>query len=142
MVQSASGAWEFPSSVPNIQTGYGRIDLSKGLSFSDSPTRSIYRDREQVANGGELSVCLQASSSMPFKATLVWTDPPGEYLAERVLVNDLDLIVQNEDGDVWRGNNLRQSDETYKDYVVSDNLQNAEQVSGQKRGGGRGGGKR
>ncbi|EKX41119.1 hypothetical protein GUITHDRAFT_112852 [Guillardia theta CCMP2712] len=129
MVQSASGAWEFPSSVPNIQTGYGRIDLSKGLSFSDSPTRSIYRDREQVDNGGELSVCLHASSSMPFKATLVWTDPAGEYLAERVLVNDLDLIVQNKDGDVWRGNNLRQSDETYKDYVVSDNLQNAEQVS-------------
>eukprot|EP00960_Hanusia_phi_P057925 763715-Hanusia_phi.AAC.1 len=138
-VQSSSGQWLYPSTVPNIQTGYGRIDLSQGLSFADSPARSIFLDREKLGHGEELSLCVAASSSVPFKATLVWTDPAGQIMAERVLVNDLDLVVQSEQGDLWMGNNLTQADETYGEYAVRDDLQNAEQVREVERGNGSGG---
>jgi len=37
----------------------------------------------------------------PVKATLVWTDPPGPILAQRELVNDLDLSLSGEDKTVY-----------------------------------------
>jgi subtilisin-like proprotein convertase family protein len=45
------------------------------------------------------------SQSLPLRATLVWTDPPGNPAASVKLVNDLDLVVTNLDtGDVYFGN--------------------------------------
>jgi hypothetical protein len=42
-----------------------------------------------------------------FRATLVWTDPPGNPNASVKLVNDLDLIVKNLDtGEILYGNNI------------------------------------
>ena len=42
-----------------------------------------------------------------FRATLVWTDPPGNPAAAIKLVNDLDLIVTNlETGAIFYGNNI------------------------------------
>jgi subtilisin-like proprotein convertase family protein len=48
-----------------------------------------------------------ATASQSLRATLVWTDPPGDPNAAIKLVNNLDLIVTNLDtGDVYFGNNF------------------------------------
>lgn len=53
-----------------------------------------YGDPELV-QGGEALYCIDVSSSaVPLTATLVWTDPPGYSGTTRVLVHDLDLIVE------------------------------------------------
>jgi hypothetical protein len=44
---------------------------------------------------------------VPLRATLVWTDPPGNPAAGAKLVNDLDLIVTNLDtGEFYYGNDI------------------------------------
>ena len=48
-----------------------------------------------------------AATSQPFRATLVWTDPPGNPAASLKLVNNLDLVVTNLDtGQVFIGNDF------------------------------------
>ena len=61
------------------------------------------------------------SSSAPFRATLVYTDHPGELMAERALVNDLSLVVQHSDGELAGGVNALPAD-------VLDDLNNVEQL--------------
>lgn len=46
-----------------------------------------------AAEGGAFDVCVAVGAGRPFYATIVWTDPPAELSAARVLVNDLDLVV-------------------------------------------------
>jgi len=48
-----------------------------------------------------------AARALPFRITLVWTDPPGNPVAGLKLVNDLDLVVTNlETGEVFWGNDI------------------------------------
>ena len=71
--------------------------------FDQSPTNA-------VATGQRRSwdVTLSTNSQqLPFRATLVWTDPPGNPIAGIKLVNDLDLVVSNTaTHKVYYGNNI------------------------------------
>ena len=75
-----------------------------------------------------------AASAAPLRATLVWTDPPGNPNAGVKLVNDLDLVITNMDtGDVYWGNDIAQggdynSTHTTNDPPVSDVINNVENV--------------
>jgi subtilisin family serine protease len=78
---------------PDFKFGYGNLNVPKVLDLIDDAL--IYE--ESLDQGESFSVSLEATGD-PVKVTLVWTDPEGELLAERVLVNDLDLSVETSEG--------------------------------------------
>jgi subtilisin-like proprotein convertase family protein len=63
-----------------------------------------------LATGQAHTWTVEVSSNavfVPFRATLVWTDPPGNPGAALKLVNDLDLVLTNlTTGQVFYGNNI------------------------------------
>ena len=73
---------------PDFVFGYGNLDVPSSLDLIDEAV--IIED--SIEQGKTYSVDLIASGG-DVKVTLVWTDPAGERLAQKVLVNDLDLSV-------------------------------------------------
>lgn len=77
-------------SIPNNSEGFGRLDLQavvgpygsgeQLLFWDEGPALDVSQKRQQVVN--------VPAGAKVLKATLVWTDPPGEGLQ-----SDLDLIV-------------------------------------------------
>ena len=135
-VKTETGAGlAYETEYPNPRTGYGRVELSSALYFADSPFQAIYKDRETVTDGGHKLFCFRVGDStgaspdsQEFRVSLVWTDPPGDPMSFRPLINDLDLVVNGPDGTVSLGNTIKQTDETHGTYVVRDSTNNAEQV--------------
>ena len=127
-----------PSSVdesqyPNIHSGYGQVQLSTVLRFPDSVFDIIFFDRLHISHGNHALFCFNvrhtaASQTKHFRVSLVWTDPPGDPMSSKTLVNDLDLIVHTPSGQTLFGNALSQTDETHGPYSVRDMVNNAEQV--------------
>lgn len=90
---------------PNSVQGWGRVNLSASL---DPPAPRVL---DSVDEGEGLSLGQVRTyqynvlgSSVPLAVTLVWTDPPGDPMANKQLVNDLDLKVQTPGGQLLRGN--------------------------------------
>jgi len=126
--ESAGG---YETDYPNMQTGYGRVELSSALEFEDSEFDAIYRDREVLSNGEHSVFCFNVGVGLPnqdFRVSIVWTDPPGDPSISRSLVNDLDLVVNGPNDAVFLGNTLKQTDESHGTYVVRDSVNNVEQV--------------
>jgi serine protease AprX len=87
--------------VPDASEGYGRVNMpltigpfAPGIVFllKDEATQLDTGEREEV-------VVTVSSDHTLLKATLVWTDPPGQALQ-----NDLDLIVRASSGEERHGN--------------------------------------
>ncbi len=57
-------------------------------------------------------------SSRPFKASLVYMDPANTIMSTKMLINNLDLIVEDPSGNVYYGNGM-----------AGDDVNNVEQVS-------------
>lgn len=78
---------------PDYLHGFGILDLSAAIALFEADIASGAR----VANGtldasvGERFFLLNSDGSSPIQATLCWTDDPGDILAQRAIVNDLDL---------------------------------------------------
>eukprot|EP00293_Proteomonas_sulcata_P007326 CAMPEP_0184306696 /NCGR_PEP_ID=MMETSP1049-20130417/15625_1 /TAXON_ID=77928 /ORGANISM="Proteomonas sulcata, Strain CCMP704" /LENGTH=764 /DNA_ID=CAMNT_0026619015 /DNA_START=87 /DNA_END=2381 /DNA_ORIENTATION=+ len=83
--------------TPNIFEGYGRPTLKEVLWFSESDF-SLWANESSLSEEGFMMAyyfpILSASESEPLVVTLAYTDPPGTPGASRLLVNDLDLVVQ------------------------------------------------
>lgn len=58
-----------------------------------------------------------ADASRPFKATLVYMDPANTMMSTKMLINNLDLIVEDPDGNIYYGNG-----------IAGDDINNVEQV--------------
>jgi subtilisin family serine protease len=71
--------------------------------FDQSPTNAL-------ATGQSRSWTItvdEDGQTLPLRATLVWTDPPGNPAAGVKLVNDLDLIITNNvTGEIYLGNDF------------------------------------
>ncbi len=129
--------------VINIQ-GWGRPNLEKSIPelldenpldptgwpiqfFDQDPDLALATGQEQT----RFVTLTKDALFFPLRATLVWTDPPGNPLAAIKLVNNLDLIVTNLDtGDVYFGNNINAgSDFTSSGTVdAADSVNNVENV--------------
>jgi PKD repeat protein len=78
---------------PDYLHGFGILDLSSAIALFEADIASGKR----IANGtldattGERFYLLNSDGTTPIKATLCWTDDPGDILALRAIVNDLDL---------------------------------------------------
>jgi len=93
---------------PNNNEGWGRPLLDRALEFSGDS-----RKLKVLNNGNSTSLTTSqwtqyyvnvASGSEPFEATLVWTDYPAAAGASAALVNDLNLVVVDPNGNLYRSN--------------------------------------
>ena len=92
--------------VPDSCIGWGRIDLDSVLYFTgDAKALSVVDYTTGLSTGNYVEYTYNVlSSSVPFRATLVWTDYPGDISADKELVNDLNLTVTDPNLNVYNGN--------------------------------------
>ncbi len=121
---------------PSTHQGWGVITLNDALYL-----KGDHRDLEvlaDIANGTADAITqndnqtytLKVRSGDELKISLVWIDPPGSAGSGKALVNDLDLVVEAPNGDVYFGNrrfNYGQSSPVL-DNTEPDRLNSHEQV--------------
>ncbi len=94
---------------PARDQGWGRVNLSRTLAFTNSPHRLWLMDGGQVwgeSAGPPLVRYMDVlDTNVPVKVTLVWSDYPGTPGAGKQQINDLDLVVRA-GGEVFLGNVL------------------------------------
>ena len=103
------------SFAPRPGVGYGRVELNSALSFQDDDaTPDLYvQDGRQIASGEMHVYCfLTRDEPLPFRATLVWSDPPAHLSSSWLLINDLDLSLRSNASDrlLLLGNDHRTAD--------------------------------
>eukprot|EP00455_Lapot_gusevi_P037831 TRINITY_DN4242_c0_g2_i1.p1 TRINITY_DN4242_c0_g2~~TRINITY_DN4242_c0_g2_i1.p1 ORF type:complete len:360 (-),score=102.02 TRINITY_DN4242_c0_g2_i1:135-1214(-) len=78
-----------------------------------------------------MAYCVRVNSfSVPFKSTIVWTDPPASPAVMLALINNLDLLVTHvESSQAYLGNDLSYNDTQGITRTKWDELNNVEQVS-------------
>lgn len=80
---------------PDYQSGYGSARVKDSIDFLRADPFHV----ETITTGESRVYEFQVlPREFNFKATLVWDDPAGVPLAARALVNDLDLIVTDPNG--------------------------------------------
>jgi hypothetical protein len=89
------------ATVPNFSEGFGRVNLAATVGPFKENERIIVKDEATELDVGEEEITTNEIMNPGglLKATLVWTDPPGEALQ-----NDLDLIVRATNGIERHGN--------------------------------------
>jgi len=106
------------ATLPNLSEGFGRVNLAATVGPFEENERIIFKDEATELDVGEeekTTVEITNPGGL-LKATLVWTDPPGEALQ-----NDLDLIVKTTNG-IERHGNMPASSSGF------DRINNVEQV--------------
>lgn len=94
---------------PTRQQGWGRVQLDRTLTFSDSVRQLAVLDSPASFSSAEESPFewqFQSNGVGDLRVTLVYTDPPALPGANPALVNDLDLEVVTPGGTLLRGNRL------------------------------------
>jgi hypothetical protein len=94
---------------PTRQQGWGRVQLDRTLTFSDSFRQLAVLDSPASFSSAEESPFewqFQSNGVGDLRVTLVYTDPPALPGANPALVNDLDLEVVTPGGTLLRGNRL------------------------------------
>jgi subtilisin family serine protease len=92
-------------SIPNYNTGWGRIDLDSVLYFAgDNRKLIILDDTIGLSTGQSIIDSFVVNSQIPLRVCLVWTDTAAAPNANPTLVNDLDLELIAPDATYYRGN--------------------------------------
>ncbi len=108
--------------IPEISLftqGFGRANLEAAIQTT------FVDESKGLATGGNASYTINVTdTTKPFIVTLAWTDYPASLIAQRTLVNDLNLVAVSPSGKVYNGNDF--GDPPFDDHV--DNLNNVEQI--------------
>ena len=99
--------------IPNAAEGWGEIDLERTVLPMDgtTPLNTFFDDRKVLAPGFGLLYSFSIDPSHGLDLTLAWTDEAGSANApqsEARLVNNLDLILVDSNGNEWLGNDFSQ----------------------------------
>jgi hypothetical protein len=108
--------------APDFYQGFGRITTANGLYFYNVGTSAfVYNVTTAFISTGETRrFCVRATgSSIPLRVTVAWTDPPASLAAGIALVNNVDLVVSDSNGNVYYANS----------GTGYDSLNNVEQVT-------------
>lgn len=147
---AAAREFRVPAKFPNHQAGFGKVNLGSvvpGLgegsnnSGVDGNFSLFFRGEEALVEGDVKLYCFRIPEGgcERFRVTVVWTDRASSMHSERVLMNDLDLLVVGPDsggGQFYYGNGLESWDETHGTQAVRDSLNNVERVSVENAGAG------
>ncbi|MEC7589903.1 MAG: S8 family serine peptidase, partial [Candidatus Thermoplasmatota archaeon] len=118
--------------VPNNEEGWGQLNLANTVmpTHSGSSLSTFYDDGKTLQPSFGLLYELDLDPADGLEITLAWNDEPGSAnsaQSEAKLVNDLDLIVIDPDGNQMLGNNFNAG------YSITggvrDSLNNVERVS-------------
>jgi hypothetical protein len=83
---------------PDNSQGFGRVNLI--ATVAPDPSQNVsFSDEGPALDTGDTKTIFSVPAATLVKATLVWTDLPGEALQ-----NDLDLIVRTGGGQEFHGN--------------------------------------
>ncbi|MGA9377730.1 MAG: BPSL0067 family protein [Phormidium sp.] len=101
-------AFDAGNKGPDYTYGWGVVDGAAAATFLTNAKNQV-SDRliESTYTGSQQSYQITSNGSGSLKATLVWTDPPGNAHGNgldektRVLVNDLDLSITAPNGQVF-----------------------------------------
>lgn len=100
--------------VPDNNQGWGRVSL-EGSLFPNSPVKLEFKDdsTDTLGTGEHKDFAFQVvDNTVPFRATMVWTDAPSDPAAGGGLVNTLRLSVIRPNGTTVQGapanNNVQQ----------------------------------
>ena len=99
--------------IPNAAEGWGEVDLERTVLPMDGTTvlDTFFDDRKVLAPGFGLLYSFSIDPSHGMDLTLTWTDEPGSANAAQTqsrLVNNLDLILMDSEGNEWLGNDFSQ----------------------------------
>ena len=92
--------------VPDNNVGWGRVDLDSVLYFAgDAKELAVVDEAAGVSTGQYVEYTYNvASSAVPLRATLVWSDYPAAGGAGIKLVNNLNLLVTDPTNNEYKGN--------------------------------------
>jgi subtilisin family serine protease len=91
--------------MPNNAAGWGRLDVSTIMHFSDDSHGLAFLDEPVgVATGEDVTFQFELSGRAPIHVVLAWTDTAASPAAEIAIVNDLNLELESPDGNHYRGN--------------------------------------
>ncbi|MFO7651710.1 MAG: S8 family serine peptidase [bacterium] len=92
--------------VPDNNVGWGRVCIDSSLYFAGEQSKLWVNDDELGLQTGDSAVFTidVASDSQPFRVALCWSDYPGVMQAQRIIVNDLNLLVVSPSGTEYKGN--------------------------------------
>jgi len=129
--RSVGNLYDFNVGAAVVSQGWGVINLPATLpgaltNASAATSPMVMADQSPataLATGQSRTYKISLSpdaQAQPLRATLVWTDPPGNPVASVKLVNDLDLIITNLDSpdlvyfgnDISAGNDFNQAWDT------------------------------
>ncbi len=97
---------------PDYRFGWGLLDVEKAaLTMTAHKATGIHIFEEQLAQGEELFIPVQAKGTEPLRVTIVWNDPAGVVATQSLnnttpkLVNDLDVRIL-------------ETNQTYEPYIL------------------------
>lgn len=97
-----------PHTGPDYMFGWGLVNAERAANMiSEDNVMQNVMDEITLNDGEAYERVVTASGNQPFRVTVVWTDPagtpPSPGLNQRIpaLVNDLDLRIEDEDGNVF-----------------------------------------
>ena len=119
-IGKASGQ-EILTRRPNIDEGYGRVDMDKATNLSKA---LLVDEKSGLATGETLAYPIQVKGNAKLVATMVYTDAAAASGAATALVNDLDLsLVRLSDGQETTLNDHLNNSEMIETDVVSGNYE-------------------
>ncbi|MFZ5596331.1 MAG: S8 family serine peptidase [Bacillota bacterium] len=85
--------------------GFGVLDLGGTVLALKEKSMLLAEETGGLAQGETKTYSYTVKNpGEPLKVTLAWTDPAGELLSEKTLVNNLDLVVTGPGGNMYQGN--------------------------------------
>eukprot|EP00698_Gefionella_okellyi_P022927 TRINITY_DN7693_c0_g1_i1.p2 TRINITY_DN7693_c0_g1~~TRINITY_DN7693_c0_g1_i1.p2 ORF type:complete len:1029 (-),score=261.30 TRINITY_DN7693_c0_g1_i1:3301-6387(-) len=109
--------------VPVMYQGFGRVQLSNVLKFSDNTVSLSVVNGQPLTTGSLYTQCFQvAPSTASLRVTLAWTDYAATTTAFIAAVNNLNLLVESASGIGYTGNQAQLNVTSY------DSLNNVESV--------------
>jgi PKD repeat protein len=101
----AQTATDMGRAGPDYLHGFGMLDLEAALALFDLDTSAGLRIKTNTLTSAvpERFYALTSDGVTPIKATLCWNDAPGDILAAKSIINDLDLrLIRISDQSVAR----------------------------------------
>jgi hypothetical protein len=96
--------------IPDIRTGWGRLNLSRIIHFPDDSIAFVFVDDTLGLATGEFDEYeIVLDRREPLRAVLAWTDTAALPNAAIAIVNDLNLELESPDHNRYRGNLLIRS---------------------------------
>ena len=91
--------------IPNFNSGWGRIDADSVLYFTgDTRKLIITDDTSGISTGLYKQQQFRVTSAIPMRVCLAWTDTAAAPNANPTLINDLDLTLTSPTATVYKGN--------------------------------------